>query len=275
MTGPLGGFDPQRTYDTAAQDYVSASEDFWRYVPMRSVERLGLQPGEHVLDVPCGPGPSLVAAARAVGPQGRVVGIDYAPQMVAIAERRAAESRVDTIEVRVGDMTAIEPPAVPFDAVTCALGVFFVDDMASLVRSLLELTHPETGRLLVSVFGEEFFEPMRSVFVAAVEAVAPDVDVIEPWRRTEHEDTLQGLFDGAGVDAGTIVTDDDHLPLRDPADWWGIVMGSGLRRTAQLLDDGQAREVRARCEAHIAERGIRELTTTTRYALAGRVHVRE
>ncbi|MDQ3896079.1 MAG: class I SAM-dependent methyltransferase, partial [Actinomycetota bacterium] len=68
------------TYGSGAQDYDDAAQDFWQYVAMRSVERLDLQPGERVLDVPCGTGAALVAAALEVGPNGRATGIDYASE---------------------------------------------------------------------------------------------------------------------------------------------------------------------------------------------------
>jgi ubiquinone/menaquinone biosynthesis C-methylase UbiE len=270
MVEPLDGFDPQETYDTAADDYERASRDFWGYVSMRSVERLDLRRGDRVLDVPCGTGTAVVAAAQAVGPGGRVVGIDFAPRMVAIAEGRAAASGLANIEVIVGDMREIAPPAVAFDAIACSLGVFFVNDMPALVRSLVALARPGTGRLAVSVFGEKFFEPLRSVFVAAVGAVAPQIEVAQPWCRTEREATLRVLFEGADVAEVSVTTDEDRVQVRDSSDWWRIVNGSGLRHTLDLLGDSAAAEVRARCESDLSARGIDELVTTSRYALARR-----
>jgi ubiquinone/menaquinone biosynthesis C-methylase UbiE len=268
----LGGFDPRQVYDDAAQDYEDASKDFWQYVALRSVERLNLQRGERVLDVPCGTGPALVAAAEAVGTGGHVVGIDAAPRMVALAQGRVAARAMANVDVRDGDMLALDAPAVPFDALTCALGVFFVDDMAALVRSLAQLVRPATGRLVVSVFGEEFVEPMQSVFVEIVRDIAPHVDVVQPWRRTEREDTLRGLFAGAAavIDELDVVTDHDAVPLLDPSDWWRVVMGSGLRRTVEELDARAAADVRARCEEYIAANRVAVLRTISRYAVARR-----
>jgi ubiquinone/menaquinone biosynthesis C-methylase UbiE len=267
-TPALGDFDPRATYDAASRDYADASRDFWQYLSQRTVERLQLQPGDRVLDVPCGTGPSLLVAAERVGPSGAVVGVDYAEQMLAIAREQVGARGFDNVELKTGDMTALEPPEPPYDAVICVLGIFFVDDMSGVVRSFRELVHPERGRVGITVFGERFFDPLRDVFVAAVADVAPEVEVIQPWCRTESESVLRSLFDGAGFRALSIETDDDTLPLRSPDDWWRIVMGSGLRRTVQAIGPDAAAEVRRRCESHIDEHSVTEVVSRSRYALA-------
>jgi demethylmenaquinone methyltransferase/2-methoxy-6-polyprenyl-1,4-benzoquinol methylase len=53
-----------------------------------AVERLALQPGETVIDLGCGTGLSLPLLAAAVGEQGRVIGLDASPDMLALARRR-------------------------------------------------------------------------------------------------------------------------------------------------------------------------------------------
>jgi ubiquinone/menaquinone biosynthesis C-methylase UbiE len=49
------------------------------------VGRLGLKPGETVLDVGCGTGFSFPMLEEAVGPQGRVIGIEQSPDQLALA----------------------------------------------------------------------------------------------------------------------------------------------------------------------------------------------
>src|SRR4030042_293281 len=53
-----------------------------------AVERLALQPGETVIDLGCGTGLSLPLLAAAVGEQGRVIGLDASPDMLALSRRR-------------------------------------------------------------------------------------------------------------------------------------------------------------------------------------------
>jgi ubiquinone/menaquinone biosynthesis C-methylase UbiE len=269
MPDIVDGFDPLETYDNGAREYAAVSDSYWSYVALRSVERLALQPGERVVDIPCGPGPALALAAEAVGRDGAVVGLDVAPSMVEIARERVAATAFDNITVRVGDMLELDALDQPLDALVCALGVFFVDDMAALTRSFVDLVQPHRGRVSIGVFGEQFFEPMRSFFKSAVAEVSPDLVVIEPWRRTEDETTVRTLFDGCDVDLA-VTTDHDRHPLPTAAAWWAIVMGSGLRRTVDASPPDAVEHVHARCDEYIAANHVTELETTTRYAVARR-----
>ena len=264
----LKGFDPKSIYDEASRDYEDASRDYWQYICLRTVERLGIVAGERILDVPCGSGASVVVAAERVRPGGAVVGIDYAEQMVAISREKAQSAGLDNVQLSVADMTTLDGFSLePFDAVVCSLGLFFADDMPGLLGSLSELLRPG-GRIGVAVFGEHVFDPMRQVFVETVAELAPDIEVLQPWRRTEDVSIFRGVFEAAGIPDVDIVTDDDRLPLRSPDDWWRIIMGSGFRRTVAALDESTAGELHKRCDAHIADNGIDHIVNRTHYAVA-------
>jgi len=263
----LGGFDPKVTYDEASRDYEDSSRDYWQYLSIRTVDRLDLRAGERVLDVPCGTGHSLLAAARRVGPSGRAVGLDYADQMLVIAREKIRTNHLGNIEVHLGDMTDIMAPEVPYDAVVCVLGMFFAHDMPALMRSFHGLVRPGGGRVAVTVFGEHFVEPMREVFVRAVHQVAPGFDVVQPWQRTEDASTLRRVFVDAGFGEVPIETQDDSFALPSADDWWRIVMGSALRRTITSIGHDLAGEVRTRCAAYIEKEGIDRVVTRSRYAV--------
>lgn len=72
------------------------------------VERAKLQPGEQVVDLGSGAGLDALIAARAVGPQGRVVGIELNPVMIEKAGTHARELRCSHAEFRLGRIE--EPP---------------------------------------------------------------------------------------------------------------------------------------------------------------------
>ena len=266
MSDPLRGFDPKGTYDAASLDYEQGSREFWEQLSSRTVALASPVPGESVLDVACGTGPSVVAAARAVGPDGHVLGIDYADQMLAIAREKVTVAGLANVELRTGDMTDLELPPGTFDVVFCVLGLFFVDDMPGLVRSLWELLRPG-GRLTITVLGDRFFAPMLDVFVDAVHAERPGFDVVEPWRRTEHPDTLRAIMTEAGVPACEIHSEVDAIPV-EPGDWWRIVLGTGLRRTATALDPNEAERVRGRCERFMRDHDVRQVELSSHYIIA-------
>jgi len=54
----------------------------------RTVWNLDLRPGDAVLDVACGTGLSFALLEEAIGPSGRLVGVELSPEMAAIARAR-------------------------------------------------------------------------------------------------------------------------------------------------------------------------------------------
>ena len=109
----------------------------------------GLAPGDSALDVCCGTGDLAVALDRRVGPSGRVVGIDFAEQMLQVARRKS-----DRIEWMRGDALALPFADGEFAAATIGFGMRNLADhergfaeMARVVRPggrvvCLELTEP-------------------------------------------------------------------------------------------------------------------------------------
>jgi SAM-dependent methyltransferase len=63
-----------------------------------------LQPGETVLDLGSGGGFDCFLAAKAVGPDGHVIGVDMTPEMVSKARENAAKSQADNVEFRLGEI---------------------------------------------------------------------------------------------------------------------------------------------------------------------------
>jgi SAM-dependent methyltransferase len=94
-------------------------------------DAVGLSTGQAVLDVACGPGGAGIAAARRVGPAGRVVLADVAPAMVAIAARRSAE--LPQVTTMVSDQLAVDAQDASFDLAMSRHGLMFAGDPAAAV----------------------------------------------------------------------------------------------------------------------------------------------
>ncbi len=65
------------------------------------LDRVGIRPGERVLELGPGPGAFTVEAARRTGPGGTLVAVDIQPKMIAAVEKRVAEAGLTNVETHV------------------------------------------------------------------------------------------------------------------------------------------------------------------------------
>jgi arsenite methyltransferase len=94
--------------DPAADSFAGVANPF-------SLGRLAA--GERVLDLGCGAGTDSLVAAQMVGSEGRVVGIDMTPAMLAKARRAATELGVTNAEFVEGEIESLPFPDESFDVV--------------------------------------------------------------------------------------------------------------------------------------------------------------
>ena len=256
------------TYNSAADHFDDAPLAFWGRYGRRTVDRLHLSPGMQVLDVGCGTGASAIPAAEAVGPTGRVLGVDLAEKLLAHARAKAAAQQLTNVDFRLGDMTALGFPDGHFDAVISVFSIFFVPDMAAQVRELWRMVKPG-GKLAITTWGPDIFAPMSAIWWAAVQAERPDLFVAtNPWDRITTPEELRLLLASGGVTTAAITPEPGEQPLRSPADWWTIVLGSGYRGTLDAMDAPTAARIQAQTVGAARDRGVTAVQTNVQYAIA-------
>jgi ubiquinone/menaquinone biosynthesis C-methylase UbiE len=259
-----------RTYAAAADHYCLPPLGFWDRYGAATVSRLPLAPGHSVLDLCCGAGASAIPAARAVSPDGRVLGIDLAAPLLEVARARAACDGLANVEFRRCDATRTELPSGSYDAVICAFGVFFAADMAAFLAEMWRLVGPG-GTLAVTTWGPGLFEPASSLFWTAVREIEPTLyKAFNPWDEVTTPQALTGLFARAGIDGGVAHAMPGEHRLERPGDFWDVVLGSGYRATVDDLAAEQREVLRERLLSALRARSITAVRTDVVFATVRR-----
>ena len=104
--------------------------------------KIGIRPGERVVDLGCGPGGVLHLLGKHVGPSGWVLGIDRSAHFVDLARRFAVDLGLTQVEVREGDAYNTGLPRGSFDGGHMRLVLVNVPKPESIVRELVSLVRP-------------------------------------------------------------------------------------------------------------------------------------
>lgn len=126
-----------------------------------AIPALGLRPGDRVLDVGCGTGLNVPALASAVGPTGRVVGVDRSPEMLQVARTKAERRGCDQVDFVEADATSLRPEDVEratggdsarrFDAVIFTYSLSLMSDVDAAWRSARDLLRDGAGVAVVDM----------------------------------------------------------------------------------------------------------------------------
>jgi len=122
-------------YDVVNTVMTAGVDALWR---RRAVACLHARPDARLLDLCCGTG-ALTRDAAAAVPRGRVVGIDFTPQMLAIARSHTHNANVEYIE---GDALALPFAGDFFDGATMGFSMRNVVDVGACLREIARVLKP-------------------------------------------------------------------------------------------------------------------------------------
>jgi len=149
-----------RSYDLLADASEHAARE-------RGLAGLAAAPGERVLEVGFGTGHSLETLAAAVGPGGRVVGVDVSDGMIDLARERVARARIASqVRLVLGDVRSLPCPAAAFDAVFMSFTLELIDPcgIPGVLAEIARVLRPG-GRLgVVSLSADEHPNTMTRLY---------------------------------------------------------------------------------------------------------------
>jgi SAM-dependent methyltransferase len=168
-------------------------------------------PGQHVIDIGCGCGATVLALADRVGPTGEVLGLDVSEPMSARARERIAAAGLSNVRVVVSDAAVHAFPAAGTDLLFSRFGVmFFADPLAAFAN--LHRTMRPGGRLLCVAWRTLADNPWFLVPLQAAGALLPaqppaDPEAPGPFAFADPDRTLR-IFQNAGWEDVTLTRHD-------------------------------------------------------------------
>lgn len=139
------------------------------------VDAIGPQPGERVLELAEGPGETGFIAAQRIGPEGRLLCTDQAPEMIEVARRRASELELTNVDFAVIDAQELDLEPGSFDAALCRWGYMLMADPNEAMRRTHVALRGE-GRLAMATWDR----PDRNLWMAAPAMALVGQGVIPP-----------------------------------------------------------------------------------------------
>ena len=166
-------------YDQIAQGIQAVADHVVRSGRIRA--------GERVLDIACGTGnTAIMARARSAA----VTGLDLTPELLVIAQKRAAEEGYGDITWKVGDAEDLPFPDGTFDVVVSSCGLMFAPDQEKVANEVARVTK-RGGRIAIQAWTRE--SGVGRMFKVTGAYVPPPAGVPSPFEWGD-EGKVKALF---------------------------------------------------------------------------------
>ena len=219
------GLESRDRWVRAAEGWEKQADTFGRDslpVSAAMVEAIAPRPGHTVLDLAAGIGDTGYLAAELIQPGGQLMTSDFAPEMLAAAQRRAQRKGITNARFRQIDMNLpIDQPAASVDGVLCRWGYMLLNDPESALRDTRRILKQDGKVALAAWTGPE--DNLWSVIPVKI---LEGRGLLEPhppgpgqfaWK-DPHD--IRETMEAAGFIEPEIAAVDFILNYEDVDEWW-------------------------------------------------------
>ncbi len=178
----------------------------WRHA---ALHRLGVEPGMRVLDLACGSGRTLPWLAKAVGPSGEVVGVDYTRAMLERARLRVERGGFGNVRLIEADAADLVLAPASFDRVLCAYALSVIPRSRQALHGAVAALKPG-GRIVVvdmkrlaaplaslQPIYDQLLNPLYEQLAYQLACAQPSREIVTEMRRVLSDVKLEEQLGGA------------------------------------------------------------------------------
>jgi len=150
-----------------------------------TISILNLKKGQIVLDVACGTGLNFPYLFNYIGPNGRIIAIDIAPDMLMKAKIRAHNNTFNNIEFKLGNISEIELPKV--DAAVACWCMISIANYRKALKNIIKSVHSH-GKIAILDFKriDGFPGSILNPILKQISYFTHQIVTREPWRNLKQ-----------------------------------------------------------------------------------------
>ncbi|MGN7468940.1 demethylmenaquinone methyltransferase [Brevibacillus sp. SAFN-007a] len=203
-------------FESIANDYDKMNNviSFGSHLAWRNytMKQMNIRPGDSALDVACGTADWTIALAKAVGKEGRVVGLDFSQKMLDVGAYKVANAGIgNTVKLVNADAMSLPYEDNTFDFATIGFALRNVPDVQQVLNEMARVVKPG-GKVVSLEVSKPPFLPYRKLFYLYFYKILPliaklTVNKYEEYAWLPHSLTnfpdsreLAGMFQKAGLD---------------------------------------------------------------------------